>query len=310
MDQQFRPAVSFVGAIVLVCVGAGSACAGEVEARSAASLSARYEALRDQLSNNAFRRPLYLESSEIPDAVSGDVFAIVDFPFSAVKSALNGPAQWCDILSLHLNTKFCRVSTAASGRVLNVGMGRKYDQPLEKVHRVDFAFAVVAGMPNYLKVRLDAETGPLGTRNFRIVFEAIPLESSGTFIRLTYSYDYGVAARLGLQTYLGTLGRGKVGFTVVGMESDGQPRHVGGLRGVVERNSMRYYLAIEAFLGALSVSPPARFEKRLHDWFDAVERYPLQLHEMERSDYLAMKRKEYLRQRADLGATRILAQHN
>jgi hypothetical protein len=299
-----------VAVVALAWMGAGSAWAGEVEVHSAASLSTRYEALRDQLSNNAFRRPLYLESSEMPDAVSGDVFAIVDFPFAAVEAALNGPAQWCDILTLHLNTKFCRVSTTASGRVLNVGMGRKYDQPLEKIHRVDVAFGVVADTPTHLKVRLDADTGPLGTRNFRIVFEAIPLESSRTFIHLTYSYAYGLAARLGLQTYLQTLGRGKVGFTVVAMQSDGQPRHVGGLRGVVERNSMRYYLAIEAFLGALSVSPPARFEKRLNDWFDAVERYPLQLHEMERGDYLAMKRKEYLRQRAYLGATGRLALHD
>jgi hypothetical protein len=204
---------------------------------------------------------------------------------------------------LHLNTKFCRVSTAGPGKVLNVAIGRKFDQPLDKAYPVDFAFRVVADTPDYLTVRLDADTGPLSTRNYRIIFEAIPLESGRTFIHLSYSYAYGLAGRLALQTYLGTVGSSKVGFTVVGMQSDGKPRHVGGLRGVVERNSMRYYLAIEAFLGAMSVSPPARFEKRLHDWFDAVERYPLQLHEMERSDYLEMKRKEHWRQRAELGAT-------
>ena len=287
----------------LASMGAGSAHAEEVEAHSAALLSTRYEALRDQLSHNPYRRPLYLESSEILGGVSGDVFALVDYPFSTAKAALNGPAQWCDILILHLNTKYCRASTAGLGSVLNVGIGRKYDQPLDKAYRVNFAYRVVADTPNYLKVRLDADTGPLSTRNYRIIFEAIPLESGRTFIHLSYSYAYGLAGRLALQTYLGTVGSSKVGFTVVGMQSDGKPRHVGGLRGVVERNSMRYYLAIEAFLGAMSVSPPARFEKRLHDWFDAVERYPLQLHEMERSDYLEMKRKEYWRQRAELGAT-------
>jgi len=294
----------------LAWMGAGSAWAGAVEAQSAALLSARYEALRGQLSQNPYRKPLYMESSEISGGVSGDVFAIVDYPFSTTEGALNGPEQWCDILSLHLNTKFCRVSTAGPGKVLNVAIGRKFDQPLDKAYRVDFAFDVVAGTPNYLKVKLDADTGPLNTRNYRIALEAIPLESGRSFIHLTYSYTYGLAGRLALQTYLGTVGSRKVGFTVVGTQSDGKPRHVGGLRGVVERNSMRYYLAIEAFLGAISVSPPARFEKRLHDWFDAVERYPLQLHEMERSDYLAMKRKEYLRQRADRGATGRLALHD
>ena len=299
-----------VAMVALAWMGAGSAWAGAVEAQSAALLSARYEALRGELSQNPYRRPIYMESSEISGGVSGDVFAIVDYPFSTTEGALTGPEQWCDILILHLNTKFCRVSKAGPGKVLNVAIGRKFDQPLDKAYRVDFAFDVVAGTPNYLKVKLDADTGPLSTRNYRIALEAIPLESGRSFIHLTYSYTYGLAGRLALQTYLGTVGSRKVGFTVVGTQSDGKPRHVGGLRGVVERNSMRYYLAIEAFLGAISVSPPARFEKRLHDWFDAVERYPLQLHEMERSDYFAMKRKEYLRQQTDLGATTRLALHN
>ena len=299
-----------VAIVAVAWMGAGSAWAGEVEAQSAALLSARYEALRGELSQNPYRRPIYMESSEISGGVSGDVFAIVDYPFSTTEGALTGPEQWCDILILHLNTKFCRVSKAGPGKVLNVAIGRKFDQPLDKAYRVDFAFDVVAGTPNYLKVKLDADTGPLSTRNYRIALEAIPLESGRSFIHLTYSYTYGLAGRLALQTYLGTVGSRKVGFTVVGTQSDGKPRHVGGLRGVVERNSMRYYLAIEAFLGAISVSPPARFEKRLHDWFDAVERYPLQLHEMERSDYLAMKRKEYLRQQADLGATIRIALHD
>ena len=106
-----------------------------------------------------------------------------------------------------------------------------------------------------------------------------------------------------MQAYLGTIGSDKVGFTVVGKQSDGQPLHVGGMRGLVERNTMRYYLAIEAFLGALSAPPQARLEKRLHDWFAAVERYPRQLHEMEQAEYLDMKRKEYLRQQAEARAT-------
>ncbi len=67
------------------------------------------------------------------------------------------------------------------------------------------------------------------------------------------------------------------------------------MRGLVERNTMRYYLAIEAYLGALSAPPPARLEKSLHDWFAAIEGYPRQLHELEQGEYLAMKRNEYAR---------------
>jgi hypothetical protein len=103
-----------------------------------------------------------------------------------------------------------------------------------------------------------------------------------------------------MQTYLGTIGRDKVGFTVAGTQADGQSRYIGGIRGVVERNTMRYYLAIEAFLGALSVPAQAQLEKRLHDWFTASERYPRQLHEMEQKPYLDMKRREYQRQQVGL----------
>jgi hypothetical protein len=63
---------------------------------------------------------------------------------------------------------------------------------------------------------------------------------------------------------------------------------------------MRYYLAIEAFLGAVSAPSQERLEKRLHEWFAAIERYPSQLHEMELGEYLDMKRKEYLRQQSEL----------
>ncbi len=295
--------------VALLCAGAQSVSADELEGQPAALLRARYEALRDRLSDSPFGKPLYLESREIADSVSGDIFALVDYPFPAAEAALNGPAPWCDILILHPNTKYCRVSTAGPGSILDVGIGRKTGQPPDKAYRLDFAYRVVAAAPGYLKVRLDADTGPLGTRNYRVIFEAIPLESGRTFLHLTYSYAYGLAGRLALQTYLETIGSGKVGFTVVGTGSDGRPRHVGGLRGVVERNSMRYYLAVEAFLGALSAPPPAQLEKRLEDWFDAVERYPLQLHEMERSDYLEMKRREISRQQAGFGVTTEVALH-
>ena len=303
-------ALGRIFAVALVCLGAGIAHADDADANSAASLRTKYGALRDQLSHNQFQRPLYMDSSEISGGVTGDIYAVINYPFATAGAALNGPARWCDILSLHLNIKYCRASTSSQGSVLNVNIGKKHDQPLDEAYRVDFAYRVAAETPNYLKVRLNADEGPLSTRNYRIILEAVPLESGVTFIHLAYSYAYGLAGRLAMQAYLGTIGSDKVGFTVVGRQSDGQSLHIGGMRGLVERNTMRYYLAIEAFLGALSAPPQARLEKRLHDWFAAVERYPRQLHEMEQSEYLDMKRKEYLRQQAELPAPTKLALDN
>jgi hypothetical protein len=299
--MQARAAARLV-ALALLCAGAGNAHAGAADAHSPGALLAKYGALQDKLRHNQFHRPLTLDSSETADGVAGDVYALVDYPFATVGAALNSPGNWCDILTLHHNIKYCRASAAGEEARLDVGIGRKYDQPPDKAYRVLFAYRVAARTPNYLRVRLNADAGPFATRNYRIVFEAVALQKGQTFIHLSYSYDYGFLGRLAMQAYLATIGRDKVGFTLAGTQPDGQSRYIGGMRGAVERNAMRYCLAIEAFLGALSEPPQAQFEKRLHDWFAAIERYPRQLHEMDQGAYLEMKRRatrQEMRQSAD-----------
>jgi hypothetical protein len=279
---------------------AAFANAGNAQGIPGDQLRAKHAELGNKLSHNQFRKPLYLDSSESLDGVKGNVYALIDHPFATAAAALNSPDDWCEILILHINTKYCRASMGDQGSILNVSIGNKHHQPLNLAHRVGFVYRVAAQTPNYLQVTLHADQGPLGTRDYRIVFEAVAVDSGRTFIHVSYAYGFGTMGRLAMQAYLGTVGRSKVGFTVAGTQADGRPLHIGGMRGVVERNTMRYYLAIEAFLGALSTPPQARLEKRLRDWFAAAERYPRQLHEMERDEYLDMKRKEYLRQQAGL----------
>jgi hypothetical protein len=289
-----RVAAGCLAAVLL----AAHARADDADANRAAGLRAKYAALSGQLGDNQFRKPLHLDSSESAESVSGDVHALVAHPFATVAAALTSPGDWCEILSLHINTKSCRASAGARGSVLVLSIGTKHDQPLAEAHGLELAFQVSARSADYLQVRMNADQGPLSTRDYRLVLEAVPLDGGRTFIHLSYSYGFGMAGRLAMQAYLGTLGRSKVGFTVTGVQADGQPRHIGGIRGVVERNTMRHYLAIEAFLGALSAPPQARLEKRLRDWFAAAAQYPRQLHEMERDEYLDMKRSEHRRQQA------------
>ena len=295
-------ATTMLFALALLSGGAGLAHADDADANSPESLRARFAVLQNSLSHNEFQRPLALDSSETPDGVKGDMYALVDYPFATVSAALDSPGHWCDVLILHLNTKYCRASTSGPEAVLNMSIGKKYDQPLDKAYRLVFAYRVAAQTPSYLQVRLNADEGPFSTRNYRILFEAIPLKKGQTFIHLSYSYAFGFVGRLAMQVYFGTTGSGKVGFTVTGKQADGRPLYIGGMRGLVERNTMRYYLAIEAFLGALSEPPQAQLEKRLHDWFAGIEHYPRQLHEMEQGAYLEMKRREVRRQQAELPA--------
>ncbi len=275
------------------------ACAGIVHAdvpgTNAASLRAEYGALRERLDHNQFHAPLYLNSQQSAERFEGDVYGVIDHPFATVGAALKETSQWCDILILHLNVKDCRASAGGSQSSLAIYIGSKYDHPPEAAFRVDYAYRVVAKAVDYLQIILTADTGPLGTKNYRILFEAVPLEGEQTFVHLTYSYAYGTMARIAMEAYLRTIGRAKVGFTVVDRRSDGQPVYVTGVRGVMERNTMRYYLAVVAYLGALSAPPQEQFEKRLRAWFMLTERHALQLHEIEQSEYLSMKRSEYRR---------------
>ena len=288
-----------LGALVL-CALAGVAPA---LAADAASLKARHTALREQLASNQFKRPLYLESLQAADRLKGDIYAQIEQPFGVVAPALQGMDHWCDVLILHLNVKGCRASSGQAGDTLSVRIGRKFDQPLGDAYAFEFLYRVVTASPDYLQVVLHADQGPLGTSAYRIVLEVVPLDAGHSFLHLSYAYAYGTTARVAMQAYLATTGRNKVGFSVTGHTADGQPVYMGGMRGVVERNTMRYYLAIEAYLGALSAPTAQQADRRLNAWFDGVERYPVQLHEMERGEYLDMKRREIARQQAPGMAT-------
>ena len=259
---------------------AGGAVHAQTSAGSAEALKQRYDSLGSTLQNNAFGRPLVLESSENKDQLAGNIYAVVDRPFATVSTALQNPGNWCEVLMLHLNTKYCAPQQVAGGTTLAVSAGRKFDQPLEQAQKLAFDYTIVAASERWLDVRLSAKEGPLSTRDYRIALEATPLPGNKTFIHLGYSYAYGTAARLATQAYLATLGRDKTGFTS------------GGIRGVVERNTMRYYLAIDSFLAAPAIT---QRETRAAAWFDATEQYATQLHEVDRNDYLAMKRNEFKR---------------
>jgi len=275
---------------------AGVAVASVADTHSAVSLHAKHASLREQLQHNPFQRALSLDSTESSGELKGDIYARVDYPFAIVSKALNDPAHWCDVMILHINTKFCRATTDSAHTVLSVNIGKKTPQPIEDAYPIEFAYRVNVATSKYLEIELNALEGPLSTRNYRIQLQAVPVGNGQTFLHLTYSYDYGMAGRLAMKTYLATIGSDKVGFTLTGTQSNGQPEHIGGMRGVVERNTMRYYLAIDAYLGALATPPPRQLQKRLQGWFTATEQYPRQLHEVTRTAYIDMKRGEYLRQ--------------
>jgi hypothetical protein len=288
-----------LAALLLVINALGSfSVAVAAEVHSADGLRALRDTMSEALRNSPYQQPLLIESNEAGARTTSDIYAEIGFPFASVSKALNDPTQWCDILLSNINLKQCRLSTGASGATLTLSAVRKYNHTIDQAISLSFRYQAALATQDYLEVELLAAEGPYGTRNYRILLQATPLPGGQSFLHFSYAYESGALTRLATQAYLATFGRGKVGFTVNGRQTDGSPHFIGGMRGLVERGAMRYFLALEAYLDALAAPSQDRFEKRLDHWFSASERFPRQLHEIDRATYLELKRADQQRRMA------------
>ncbi len=259
-------------------------------AQGSDNLRATFENLRPRLASSSFGRPLLIESSDESGMVRGDVFALVQYPFRQVSMSLNTPVEWCEVLILHLNVKTCSASLTTNQKLLQLTLGTKRANGDKGAQRIEFRFRVVESSAAHFQVTMQASEGPLDTRDYQLSLEATPIASDQSFLHLAYAYKYSTTARLAMNTYLQTLGKSKVGFTLAEDETNGVPVYIGGVRGALERNTMRYYLGIEVFLASGARPAAERREWRLASWYDATEKYPRQLHELTKAEYLAGKR--------------------
>jgi hypothetical protein len=279
---------------VLVC--AQSALAQEPAAADPASaLRARYVALTEALETSTIQKGLHVESTESSHTPRGDAYAVVTYPFATVAAAFTTPAILCESLILHLNVQYCRAADGGESSALSVALGKKTNQPLEDTYRIELNFNAETASADFMRIELSAKEGPLGTGDYLIAMELVALDEHSAFMHIRYAYTQGFLARLATSAYFATKGRDKVGFTLVS-DGDEPPQLVRGIRGVLERNTMRYYLAFEAYLHALGSPEPQRFEASLERWFAHTERFARQLREVTHDDYMAMKRSQYLRQ--------------
>ncbi|HEY0818351.1 MAG TPA: hypothetical protein VGD46_06210 [Rhizobacter sp.] len=276
-----------LGRSFLLAFLAAAATWASASPESAGALRERHARLANEIEQSPFQRPLVVQSSDAGNTLQGSVDAVMPQPYALAREHLQQPGALCEILMLQVNTKQC----VANGQELVVHIGRKNDQPLDEAYRVAFTLQPQASSGEHMSLLLSAASGPFSTRDFRIRLQAIPLDGGKrTYLHLGYSYGMGMAAKLAMQGYFATAGANKVGFTRTGNDA-----YIGGMRGAIERNTMRYYLAIEAYLASLSAPPAQQRALRMERWFNATEQYARQLHEVERGDYLAMKQREFRR---------------
>ena len=241
------------------------------QAQDAGALRARHAALQKQIADSPFGRPLHVDSNVDGGHHKGEIFAVIERPYGVVAPALSGAANWCDIMTLQVNVKGCK----PADKSLTAFITRKPRDTVDSAHQVDFVFDRAAAGSEHLRIRLSADSGPMGTRDYRIMLEAAPLDARRTVIHMSYAYTLGTMARAAMSAYLAGAGRDKRGFSVDGGE-----------RGVVERAAMRYYLAVEAYLESKNL------ETRLRHWYTATTSYPQLRERVGLEEYVAMKRRE------------------
>lgn len=281
---------TFRGFLVLLCIEATCAHAAE----GVDALRQRYEAASAALAKNDFGRPIVLESSDKDRRVRGEVLARLDQPLPALRAALEDPQRWCEIMLLTPSITQC-VAQPGSPAQLQVRLGRRFDQAPKDGVKAQFAFHPrPSSNDHYSHVELTADKGPLGTTDYRIEVEAMALDDKRSVLRMAYSYAYGLKASLATKAYLATKGGDKVGFTHVDGAND-KSALIGGMRGSVERNAMRYYLAIEAHVAESRdrETPAQRLNASLDHWLEAIAKYPRQIAESDPDAYRRVKRERF-----------------
>jgi hypothetical protein len=262
------------------------------QASSADDLKDKYGEIEEQLLDNVYGIPIYLESSDKKKLMQGDVYGIIYHPFNKVSKALSSISSWCEIMPQHLNIKGCTYEYINNQCRLNLYSGRKKYKKPDNAYRLNYDFNVRSLSDDYFYTMLNADEGPYDTKEYKINVEAIPLSETSTFIHFNYGYQYGFITNIAMKTYLATFGAKKIGFSIKEKDKNNRPVYVGGIQGVIERNAMRYYFAIQSYLNTQEKEKAQRFENRISSWFDLTEQYHKQLYELDKVDYLKYKKME------------------
>ena len=246
-------------------------------------------------------QPLTIQSKISDNKLHAEVFSVKKYAFPKMVEKLSGAKQWCKFITLHLNIKAC-IYRSAPNQSLNFFAGRKFYEPAESAYELKYHFEIEKSTDEYFKLNLSADEGPFGTQDYLIVLELFKVDSE-VVIHMSLSYLSSFSSRLGTSVYLSTIGADKIGFSQI-KNIDGKLEYIQGIEGIIERNVMRYYLALSVYLDEDDK------HKLAQTWFDETEKYSKQLHEVEREAYLDAKALEFkqqyqMQQRLDKGLSVI-----
>jgi hypothetical protein len=290
-----KPAIRNYGLFVFLLLLSTVALSDEPDvARDYQRLFSKYQSIRNELQTNQYSAPVFIQSDFQEDMTSGEVYALVDHEFDKVAANLGSSKQWCDVVLLHINVKGCDIGAGIdTPDQLTLYVGRRYYQTPDEASEIQYRFHRVSTTQDYMHVDLTATNGPFGTSDYLLTFEVIPVNTESSFIHFKYAYHFGFMAKLAIDGYLATIGRHKVGFTIKEYDKENQPVYIQGLQGIVERNSMRYFLAIRSFLDTVT-SGENEWDDRINHWYELAKGFERQFIEVREKEYIDTKRKEFL----------------
>ena len=248
----------------------------------------KYHAIERELEKGSGPAPFHVESSVNQNTSHIDIYGTVIYPFNVVQNELLIPANWCQIVLSHPDIRACTYKKANDLWLLNVYNVRKYSEPLDAAYQLNFIYRVSKLQPGYFHMALTAKDGPSHTRDHHFVLEAIPRGKNLTFIHFRYSFGYNALGYYFMKIFGGT----KIGFSIIGTDSAGNPVYVEELRGSAERDVVFHYLAILAYLDTRKTPACQRYERRFSKYYDLTMLFKKQLFEMERQEYLTYKRQD------------------
>ena len=246
-----------------------------------------YQSIQNQQISLLPEQPIHIQSRINDDRLHADVYAVKTIVFNKLVKKINRPEQWCRFITLHLNIKAC-VYQLEPETLLRFYAGRKFYQPAEDAFELSYQFEVKKLTENYFELLLSADQGPFSTSDYQIKLEVLKIDED-VLLHMSLSYLSSFTSRLGTRVYLSTIGADKVGFSQQ-LSVDGELEYIQGVEGIIERNVMRYFLALSVYL---ENGDQLQMVKR---WFDTTEQYARQLHEVEEQNYLQAKQREYMQQ--------------
>lgn len=251
----------------------------------------QYLAASQQSPGLAKGLPIHLFTRQEKNRLTVKLIGVMPYSYTEVASVLSQPQSYCEFLPLMFNVKSCIVAEQnPQTQIRYYVAGKHYNPPLTSF-RINSVYRLLQYKGDFLSVNLESDEDSLGSSQYRVELRAIPYNGQ-TLISVNSLYAPGRLTRMATYTYINVFARNKPGFTMVKQDDAAKPSPITGFPAIIERSSVRAYLALKSLLTNRHLRPEQQFEARLRTWYDLNSPYNKQLYELDRNQYLDIKRRE------------------